>query len=179
LMRARQLGFEWALFADKYEYLSLGVDYIKSMIPSRPSYFLGDYIRDIDSRITWKSFGVLKNPTDMFECENGQYLVLDDEVGGAYLYDWSVYVGKTSFIHLQLEAPNGTKYFISKQSYSRKMKWCKNYHVCTGSSGLRSILSRTGINPLAIRKHAINPELQLIGEDVDVNQLYIRQYRCM
>mmetsp|Transcript_34422 Transcript_34422/g.42414 ORF Transcript_34422/g.42414 Transcript_34422/m.42414 type:complete len:357 (+) Transcript_34422:510-1580(+) len=181
LLRARNMGYRWALHVDMDEYLFLGVDSLKAQ--GKRVFNLNEYFKTIKTHIDWLSFGSLKNKKDVELC----HVTMKSQKKNFY-YDWVSLTDHMNKLHSEHESPNGKEYFI--HNFTRRSHLaCHDFRFCPGASGLRKIASRTTMNPLDLHIHHVSfredapkqkfRQLQSTDQDVSVDKMYIRHYGCL
>jgi len=157
MIRARKLGYEWALHVDIDEYVFPGVE---------GNLKLNDiFMAHMHDDISWMSIGSLHNPQDRTICDE---IPLHKNLG-RFSWDWDQVIDTSMEIH-KTEQKTPEKYFNVDQ--------CDNFRLCEGAGGLRKLLAKTTMDHNLLNVHRVSLTIQKQGVVLSTDSAYIRHHRC-
>mmetsp|Transcript_17893 Transcript_17893/g.29035 ORF Transcript_17893/g.29035 Transcript_17893/m.29035 type:complete len:536 (-) Transcript_17893:769-2376(-) len=174
-IRAELMGYDWILHVDVDEYVHPGVNNLTPEGATKSN--LTTIINKLGNESDVFSMGSLQNPDDMSIC--GQSAPAPTTSPTKFSYNWDKIVKQVNALHMRKESKMGERYFHHSVHVSRFKKWCPNYHLCTRSSGMRKLVSRTSVDPFVLRVHRMATVTDVKYKDIDVDDIYIRHHRCV
>lgn len=178
LARARAEGFAWALHTDQDEYVMAGARHAGGTPPQPPR--AADVVLDLLARnhSSWLSLGSLTVPEDDAFCSATARAEHEPAAPRHALRPgfWDAFRRFISARHVAEERRDDD---VARSLFANDPRVCPDYRMCLRSQGMRKLVTSTSLDPTLLRVHHVAASLAGRGEDVSVDELYVRHYRCL